>query len=124
MQPVDGLLILAGFCFSFVISTLIVRKVIPLLNPDNPQLVLFPDALSNKAIDLRAAGFWIGFCETFLIFVLVLADEFGALAIIIGAKEFVRKERIEINPSYYLLGTLANLSVALLFAIFVCAMIS
>jgi hypothetical protein len=60
------------------------------------------------------AGFWIGFCETLVIFLLVSAGEYGALAIILGAKEFVRKEKIQANASYYLLGTMANFAVALL----------
>ena len=47
----------------------------------------------------------------------VCAEELGALAIIIGAKEFVRKENIQKDPSYYLLGTLINVSVALALAV-------
>lgn len=56
-----------------------------------------------------------GFCETLLVFVFVYERDYGALAIIIAAKEFVRREKIQQNPSYYLLGTLINLSVALVF---------
>ena len=55
-----------------------------------------------------------GFFETMLVFVLIVQAEFSALAIIIGAKEFVCKDQIVENPSYYLLGTLVNLSVAVL----------
>jgi prolipoprotein diacylglyceryltransferase len=68
-----------------------------------------------KPTDERAqrVGFWIGFCETLIIFLLISADQYGALAIILGAKEFVRKEKIQESASYYLLGTLVNLSVAL-----------
>ena len=63
-------------------------------------------------------------CETLLIFVLVYKDEFSALAIIIGAKEFVRKEKIQQNPSYYLLGTLINLSMAVLFSLIARAVVT
>ena len=48
---------------------------------------------------------------------LVFAGAFNALAIIIGAKQFVRNEQIRLIPSYYLLGTLANLCIAVLFAL-------
>ncbi len=48
---------------------------------------------------------------------LVAKAEYAALAIIIGAKEFVRKENIKTHPSYYLLGTLINLSVAVVSAL-------
>jgi len=34
-----------------------------------------------------------------------------------AAKEFVRREKIEKNPAYYLLGTLINLATAILFAL-------
>ncbi|MCX6251602.1 MAG: hypothetical protein NTX61_12715 [Bacteroidetes bacterium] len=37
------------------------------------------------------------------------------MAIIFGAKEFVRKEDIKANPAYYLLGTFINFSVAIVF---------
>jgi len=43
--------------------------------------------------------------------------EYSALAIIIGAKAFVRKEQIQKNPAFYLLGTLVNVSSAVLFGL-------
>jgi len=39
--------------------------------------------------------------------------EFGGLALIFGAKEFVRKEEIRRDPTYYLLGTVVNFATAL-----------
>jgi hypothetical protein len=51
-------------------------------------------------------GFWIGFFEMLLIFVFVMLKEFSAIAIIFAAKEFVRKDKIADNPTYYLLGPL------------------
>jgi hypothetical protein len=62
---------------------------------------------------VRSTGFWIGFFETLLIYVFVYLGEYRALAIIIGAKEFVRKDKIQDNPSYYLLGTLINVTLAM-----------
>ncbi len=117
------------FLLSFILSTVIIRRGIPRLNDgsrdtlaarkDHPDLigVKLPESSSNAIFDLRSTGFWIGFCETFLIFVLVYAEAFNALAIIIGAKQFVRSEKIAEHPSYYLLGTLANLAIAILFAL-------
>jgi len=64
-----------------------------------------------------SSGFWIGFFETVLVFVFVIEHEYSALAIIIAAKEFVRKEKIAEDPVYYLLGTLCNISIAILFAL-------
>jgi len=109
------LAILAGFLVvSFVVSTLLIRLGIPRLQSDSAKTQPLPESTSKRAFDLRSTGFWIGFFETLLVFVLVFQAEFSALAIIIGAKEFVRKDQIVDNPSYYLLGTLVNLSVAVL----------
>jgi len=109
------LAILAGFfVLSFVVSTLLIRLGVPRLQSDSAKAQPLPESRSKRAFDLRSTGFWIGFFETMLVFVLVVQAEFSALAIIIGAKEFVRKDQIVENPSYYLLGTLVNLSVAVL----------
>jgi hypothetical protein len=112
------LLILAGFfVVSFVLSTMLIRLGIPRLQSDSAKTQPLPESTSTRVFDLRSTGFWIGFFETLLVFVLVYHAEFAALAIIIGAKEFVRKDQIVQNPSYYLLGTLVNLSVAVLAAL-------
>ena len=116
MTPAEALTATIGLTLMYVeailISTLIIRRGIVHLDPSRK----LPDSSSEAIFDLRATGFWIGICETVLIFVLVCAGEYSALAIIVGAKEFVRKEKIQSNPSYYLLGTLANLTVAVLLA--------
>jgi hypothetical protein len=107
--------ILAGFfVLSFIVSTLLIRLGVPRLQSDHAKNQPLPESRSRQVFDLRSTGFWIGFFETMLVFVLVVQTEFSALAIIIGAKEFVRKDQIVENPSYYLLGTLVNLSVAVL----------
>lgn len=121
------------FLAAFILSTLIIRRGIPKLqdqrieaksarSPADPLDHLIehgrlPESASNAVFDWRSTGLWIGLCEVFLIFILVFADAFSALAIIIGAKQFVRNEKIKENPSYYLLGTLANLSIAIMFAL-------
>jgi hypothetical protein len=102
------------FVLSFVLSTLLIRLGVPRLQSDHARTQPLPESRSRRVFDLRSTGFWIGFFETLLVFILVVQSEFSALAIIIGAKEFVRKDQIVENPSYYLLGTLVNLSVAVL----------
>lgn len=94
-----------AFLSAFLVGTWIIRYAIlrKLADPSKPT-----DERSQQV------GFWIGFCETLIIFLLVSANQYGALAIILGAKEFVRKEKIQENASYYLLGTLVNVTVALL----------
>jgi hypothetical protein len=105
-------MVLASFC----LSTLIIRLGIPRLSAGGEKAPL-PESRSRNPFDPKSTGFWIGLCETLLVFVLVGEGEFSALAIIFGAKEFVRKEKTQSNPSYYLLGTLVNLSFAVLFAL-------
>lgn len=120
------------FLAAFVLATLIIRLGIPRLSTDaldtksrtdDPvqQLLekgrLPESSQPGRIFDFGSTGFWIGFCETLLIFVLVFAEAYSALAIIIGAKQFVRSEKIKAIPSYYLLGTLANLTIATLFAL-------
>ena len=91
---------------------------IPLINrlsakKTNPSLVL-----QSRPIWYYDIGFWIGLFEILIIFSFVLNKEFSALAIIFGAKEFVRKDEIKVDPAYYLLGTLINFGVALIFVQF------
>lgn len=109
-----GMLIL-----SHVISTLIIRIGIPRLKSDGGTVKSegLPESTKGRIFDFGSTGFWIGLCETLLIFILVSVGEYSALAIIIGVKQFVRNDKIQQNPSYYLLGTLCNLSVATLFAL-------
>ncbi|MEL6258170.1 MAG: hypothetical protein AAFQ67_03825 [Pseudomonadota bacterium] len=124
--------VFGAFLAAFVVSTIVIRAFIPTLQsrdadgaslkPDDPVAELMrsgrlPESSSNAIFDMKSTGFWIGFCETFLVFTLVFADAFSALAIIVGAKQFVRNEKIKSNPSYYLLGTLANLCIAILAAV-------
>ncbi len=119
MNLIDFAALIGLLVSSFILSTLMIRIGLPLLRSDvaGSSEKPLPESNSRSIFDVRATGFWIGFCETYLIFVLVLANQMSALAIIIGAKQFVRKEKIDADPSYYLLGTLANLCIAILFAL-------
>ncbi len=74
-------------------------------------------ACAKPVFDWQSPGLWIGLCEVLIVFPLVCHSEYGALAIIFGAKEYVQKTKIEKNPAHYLLGTLVNLSLAILFAL-------
>lgn len=112
-----SLWIVGLFLLSFVASTLIIRLGVSRLTSDSAGGGVLPESASRRPFDFRSTGFWIGFCETLLTFVLVYHTQFAALAVIVGAKEFVRRDEIKKIPSYYLLGTLVNLSSAVLFAL-------
>ncbi|MEA3265513.1 MAG: hypothetical protein U9P42_01030 [Candidatus Fermentibacteria bacterium] len=107
---------LAAFSSSMFISTKIIKKwIVPLKKPTEEE-----EGEGNKGNQnsekSKKIGYWIGFFETIIVFSFVYVGAYGALAIIMGAKEYVRKEEIEKNASYYLLGTLINVSIAVLIA--------
>jgi len=114
----DAIILIGCFFIAFLLSTVLIRLGIPILRkPTDDGDNMLPESSSKRPFDLRSVGFWIGFFETIMVFALVYQTEYGALAIIVGAKEFVRKEKIQKDAAYYLLGTLINVSVAILFAL-------
>ena len=114
----SALILSISFFASIVLTSWLIAWGIPKLDQEKPGEKSTPASGTKiKAFNLKSTGFWIGFCETLLVFAFVYAGEYGALAIIMGAKGIVRKENIQDNPSYYLLGNLINVSVALVFAV-------
>lgn len=108
-------IITVAFILSICISSIAIRYGLPLIKDSKGER--YPDGIqgaANKWIWLFDIGFWIGFFETLIIFVFVLNKEFAGLALIFGAKEFVRKEKIKDDPTYYLLGTVMNFGISLL----------
>lgn len=103
-------ILLVAFVLSLITSSIMIRRGIPWLKRANSIL----DNRQNNLDWWSDIGFWIGLFETIIIFVFVLNKEFSGLALIFGAKEFVRKEEIKEDPTYYLLGTLINFGVSLL----------
>lgn len=99
---------------SFAIATVLIGWGIPHLRRDESDSAV-PRA--KRVFDWKSAGLWIGLCEVAIVFALVYESEYGALAIIFGAKEYVQKDRIKKDPAHYLLGTMANLALAILFAL-------
>lgn len=104
------LLIIIFFILSLILSSVIIRKALPLFSRSEGKIARTP---VNWPRDL---GFWIGFFETLIIFIFVANNEYSGLAIIFAAKEFVRKEEIKKDPVYYLLGTMINFGISLLMA--------
>lgn len=123
---INSILILSiGFFASLILTSWLIVWGIPKLDQEKPRdKTALVNGPKNKPFNLKSTGFWIGFCETLLVFAFVYAGEYGALAIIMGAKGIVRKENIQDNPSYYLLGNLINVSVALVFAVTAKALIT
>ncbi|MBM4044982.1 MAG: hypothetical protein FJ279_07705 [Planctomycetes bacterium] len=121
-------LIIVPVCLigAFVVATIAVRVGIPSLKrrqatpsgvPPQPPVALPESSFPPRVFDWASTGFWIGLCETLIVFVFVFEREYGALALVVAAKEFARKEDIQKDPAYYLLGTLINLTTAMLGAL-------
>lgn len=66
-----------------------------------------------------AAGQIIGKCENIIILSFILLEAYTALALVITAKTLVRKEEIEKNEMYFLVGTLVNVSYSVLISFIV-----
>ena len=87
--------LMIGYVFTFLGSTLIVRKTISFLEKKKQKI----------EID---TGFIIGICENFIIVTFILIEEITGLALIFAAKTIVRRKDIERDPRYYLVGTMIN----------------
>jgi len=105
-HAVDFLIVAACYAVSLLLATLVIRVGLRRIKPRVPP--------SRRP----ALGFWIGAFEAILVFVFVFHAAFSALAIIFAAKEYVRREKAAKDPAYYLLGTLVNVALAVLFATF------
>jgi hypothetical protein len=104
--------IILCFLLSMAISTLCIRLGLRRIKRTKPA-----DAGKEPPRRPWMTGFLIGLFETILIFVFVIEAEYSALAIIVAAKQYVRKDDIKDDPEYYLLGTMCNLAIAVLFAL-------
>lgn len=52
----------------------------------------------------------VGKCENILVVLFVVADAITGLALIFTAKAFVRQKEFQLNPRYYLVGTMVNVT--------------
>ena len=69
---------------------------------------------ANLKKDRLAAGKIIGKCENIIILSFILMEAYTALALVVTAKTLIRKEEIERNEMYFLVGTLTNVSYSVL----------
>jgi hypothetical protein len=97
-----------GYVGGFLLGSYVLRAVLRFVDPFLRERV-------SAGIDFRDVGTWIGLCEHVLIVTFVLADEYTSIGLIFAAKELVRADKVREQPSYYLLGTLLNLALAVVF---------
>lgn len=120
-------IVIVGYLFTWHFTTYLVKRTIGvqknvnIFTPDNPLPPSTPQTVENiihanqndKAIK---DGYLIGKCENTIIFAMVLADAFTGLALVFAAKNLVRKEEIQQNSSFFLVGTMVNFTATLVVA--------
>lgn len=78
---------------------------------------LGPDYEESIGSEVKDTGFVIGKAENVLVYVLILAGAYTALALIFAAKSLVRREDITSgDTTYYLAGTMVNVTYFVVFA--------
>ncbi len=100
---------LVCFLLSVLTSTIIIRYMLAGLTTD-------PDTAEDLK-PLPSTGFWIGFFETIPTLVFVIEREYTAVAILLAAKLLMGKTLMRGRPTHYLIGTLCNFGVAILFGV-------
>lgn len=107
-----GAIYLSAFVFAHHGGNAIVRGTLP------------PGPEADDEDDL-SAGRLIGTLERVLVLVLVLAGQWSAIAIVVGAKSIARYQKLREQPfaEYFLVGTLASILVAVALGLSVQALV-
>lgn len=100
---------LVCFLLSVLTSTIIIRYILAGLATD-------PD-MGEDPKPLPSTGFVVGFFETIPTLIFVIEREYTAVAILLAAKLLMGKTLMRGRPTHYLIGTLCNFSVAILFGV-------
>lgn len=67
--------------------------------------------------DEEDTGRIVGKCENILIILFFVADALTAMALIFTAKTIVRKDNMQKNPRYYIVGTMLNVTYSIIMGI-------
>jgi hypothetical protein len=104
-------LVAAGLVFNGRGGTVIVRLVLERY----PQVIPKPADGESEESGEYAMGRTIGCLERFLLFILVLLEQWGALGFVIAAKSIARFRELENQQfaDYYLIGTLTSTLIAI-----------
>lgn len=106
---VEGVVIVGGLVALVVTSGYVVRASL--------SYALGSDYGTDIGSEVKDTGFVIGKAENVLVYVLILAGGYTALAVIFAAKSLVRREDITSgDTTYYLAGTMVNFTYSVVFA--------
>lgn len=110
MELEKVVIVILGYILTILISTLVVRLSTGFLHKSKEK---------KRKKSFFDVGFFVGLFEDVIIITFVLLNQFMALALVFTAKTIVRASDIKEKPEYYLVGTLANFSTALLCALLI-----
>ena len=109
LTGVDGVVVVGGLLALVVTSGYVVRASL--------SYALGSDYSVAIGSEVKDTGFVIGKAENVLVYVLILAGAYTALAVIFAAKSLVRREDITSgDTTYYLAGTMVNFTYSVAFA--------
>lgn len=109
LTGVDGVVVVGGLLALVVTSGYVVRASL--------SYALGSDYSAAIGSEVKDTGFVIGKAENVLVYVLILAGAYTALAVIFAAKSLVRREDITSgDTTYYLAGTMVNFTYSVAFA--------
>lgn len=119
-----GLILLLRTSGWLVRSTISFVKEISFDEITNKKLIQYdtlslPVSHKDKMTIRDYTGIIIGKCENILIYILIIFDQYTALALIFTAKTVVRAESIRTDPLYYLAGTMINVSYSIVIAVII-----
>lgn len=100
------IVILAGYVICLVVGSFFVKLMLNCISKD----------FINSESKIEKAGMIIGMLERFIILTFVLLGEYIAISFILTAKSIARFKKLEDRnfAEYYLVGTLASVSFAIL----------
>lgn len=115
--PLATIVILVGFVLLPATSGYVVRYVLQFESNRDLEAELGQEAIDTGAI--------IGKCENLLVFALILAGAYTALAVIFAAKSIIRREDMTSGDTlYYLAGTMVNFTYSVVFALLVVSIVA
>lgn len=126
MEWTKILIVIIGYIFTWHLTSYLIKRIVgvkkevSLFMPNDLSLLADkneqPTTPINQNDKAVRDGYLIGKCENTIIFAMVLADAFTGLALVFAAKNLVRKEEIQQNSSFFLVGTMVNFTVTLVIA--------
>ncbi len=118
--PIKYLLIVAGFILCGKPSNILIKNIFDSFSISVPQPISIQREEENH--DLPNAGKLIGIMERFLVFCLILVNQYSAVGLIIAAKSILRFKDNTKNE-YVLVGTLLSFGIAIMLGVLVTALV-